>query len=236
MNNNRLIPGFTPDCTKGESIFGLIWLAVHMFVLPLLLGVLMPMFPEVSELTMNAGYYALSLVVVMCAFLKLLRREFDHLLDRFPHCVLTVFSGFFLWYALGMVMTGIMTALNIEGTPPNDEYIDTLAGEGYNLMLMLSVIVAPIVEEVLFRGVLFQTIRKRSRIGAYAASLLLFGLYHTWQYALVYQDPVYLLYTLQYIPITFALTWSYERSGSLWVPMAIHAGNNYLAMAVMQMM
>ena len=236
MNNNRLTPAFTPDLTKRESVFGLVWLAVHMFGIPLLLSVLMPVYPEISELTANTIYYAVSLIVVMVAFLKLLRREFDHLLDRFLHCVVTFFSGYFLWYALAMVMTGIMTALDIGGTPPNDQYIDSMANSGFNLMLVLSVIAAPIVEEVLFRGVLFQTIRKRSRVWAYVASLLLFGLYHTWQYAVAYREPMYLLYTLQYIPITFALTWSYERSGSLWVPMAIHATNNYLAMTVMQMM
>ena len=103
-------------------------------------------------------------------------------------------------------------------------------------MLAISVIFAPIVEEALFRGVLFQSIRRHSRVWAYIASLAVFGIYHTWQFAVVYQDPVYLLYSLQYIPITFALTWSYEKSGSLWVPIFFHASNNYLAMQITQMM
>ena len=95
MNNNRLTPAFTPDLTKRESVFGLVWLAMHMFGIPLLLSVLMAVYPETDELTANAIYYAVSLIVVMPAFMKLLRREFDHLLDRFPHCLVTFFSGEF---------------------------------------------------------------------------------------------------------------------------------------------
>ena len=111
-----------------------------------------------------------------------------------------------------------------------------MAQENFGGVLVISVIAAPIVEEVLFRGILFQSIRKRSRVWAYIASLAMFGLYHTWQFALLYQDPMYLLFSLQYIPITFALTWSYERSGSLWTAIFFHATNNYLAMQITQMM
>ena len=133
-------------------------------------------------------------------------------------------------------MAAIMTALGIEATPPNDQAVDVLAQENFGGVLVISVIAAPIVEEVLFRGILFQSIRKRSRVWAYIASLAMFGLYHTWQFALLYQDPMYLLFSLQYIPITFALTWSYERSGSLWTAIFFHATNNYLAMQITQMM
>ena len=41
---------------------------------------------------------------------------------------------------------------------------------------------------------------------------------------------------LTYVLFTFALTWSYERSGSLWTAIFFHATNNYLAMQITQMM
>ena len=166
--------------------------------------------------------------------MKLLRREFDHLLDRPMLCLRSLLGGYLRWYGLGVIMTLIMTALQIEGTPPNDQAVDLLADQGYNVMLVISVIAAPILEEVLFRGILFQSIRKKSRLWAYIASLAVFGLYHTWQFAVIYQDPIYLLYSLQYIPITLAITWSYEHSGSLWTAIFFHASNNYLAMSLMQ--
>lgn len=236
MTNNRITPQFTPDHTKGEASFGWFWLMVHMFVLPLLFAVVMPETAAESPLTINYVYYGVSMAVVFLVFMKMLRREFDHLLDRFWHCIRYFFAAYFLWYALSMVMAAGMTVLGIEATPPNDQAVDALAQENFGGVLAISVIAAPIVEEVLFRGVLFQSIRKRSRVWAYIASLAVFGLYHTWQFALLYQDPVYLMYSLQYIPITFALTWSYEKSGSLWTAIFVHATNNYLAMQITQMM
>ncbi|MBQ3258425.1 MAG: CPBP family intramembrane metalloprotease [Oscillospiraceae bacterium] len=234
MTNNRITPQFTPDHTKGEAAFGWFWLMVHMFVLPLLFAVILP--EADSALTVNYLYYGVSMAVVLLVFLRMLRREFDHLLDRFLHCIASFFAAYFFWYSLSLIMAGIMGALGITATPPNDQAVDTLAKENFGGVLAISVIFAPIVEEVLFRGVLFQSIRRHSRVWAYIASLAVFGIYHTWQFAVVYQDPVYLLYSLQYIPITFALTWSYEKSGSLWVPIFFHASNNYLAMQIAQMM
>ena len=65
-------------------------------------------------------------------------------------------------------------------------------------------------------------------------SVGLFCLYHVWQYAVAYQDPVMLLYALEYIPITLAITWSYERSGSLWTAIAFHAANNLMNFMVIE--
>ena len=102
------------------------------------------------------------------------------------------------------------------------------------MMKAIGIFLAPIVEEVVFRGVVFQSLRKKSRLLAYGVSVGLFCLYHVWQYAVAYQDPVMLLYALEYIPITLAITWSYERSGSLWTAIAFHAANNLMNFMVIE--
>ena len=96
------------------------------------------------------------------------------------------------------------------------------------------VVGAPIVEEVLFRGVVFQSLRKRNRVLAYVVSVVLFSLYHVWSYAIAAGDPKVLLYALQYVPLTLILTWTYERSGSLWTAIAFHSSYNFLAMYLTQ--
>lgn len=237
MTNNRITPQFTPDLTKGEMIFGLLWLMIHMFALPVLTSsVQLYVFPEITDIQANALYYGVSLTVVLLFGMRMLRREFDHLMDRFSRCVKAFLLAYFFWYNMSFIMSALLTLFDSATQLPNDAAIDMLAEQNYNVTLVISVIAAPILEELLFRGVLFQSIRKKSRICAYIASLGLFGLYHVWQFALLYQDPVYLLYALQYIPITFALTWSYEYSGSLWTPIFFHATNNLLAMQLLQMM
>lgn len=235
MTEQRFTPKFTPDCTKAETIFGWIWLVIHMFALPLLLPVLQThVFPSITAIQANALYYGFSLAVVAVFGMKMLRREFDHLLDRVFHCVKAFFAAYFLWYTLSFLVTGLMTAFGWDGATPNDQAVDLLAKESYRVTLVISVIAAPILEEILFRGIVFQSLHRKNRKLAYAASLLLFGLYHVWQYALLEQDVTYLLYIVQYLPITFALTWCYEQSGSLWTPIFFHATNNYLAMLLVQ--
>ena len=39
------------------------------------------------------------------------------------------------------------------------------------------------------------------------------------------------LYALQYLPVTLALCYSYERSGCLWTPILLHMFNNVMAYA-----
>lgn len=237
MTENRFRPQFTPDCSKSETILGFVYLLLHMFAFPLLLPVIqLYVFPELDEITANAAYYGIGLFISLTVFQKLLRREFDHFMDRPFHCLRGFFVGYFLWYTLSFLLTGLMMAFGLDATTPNNQAVDLLAGQNYNITMVISVIAAPILEEVLFRGVLFQSIRRKSRLMAYLASLLLFGLYHVWQFALVYQDPTYLLYIVQYIPITFALTWCYEYSGSLWTAIFFHASNNFLAMSLLQAM
>ncbi len=39
---------------------------------------------------------------------------------------------------------------------------------------------------------------------------------------LAYMDLTLLIFLIQYIPVSFVLTWCYERSGSIWVPIFLH--------------
>ena len=87
---------------------------------------------------------------------------------------------------------------------------------------LLVVVVAPVAEEVFFRGFLFRVLRLRMAFWL-AATIdgVLFGLVHG---------------ALVIIPVLaflgFVLCWAYERSGTLLVPIALHALNNALAYGV----
>lgn len=80
-------------------------------------------------------------------------------------------------------------------------------------LAIIAVIVAPLVEEGFFRGVLFSFLRDLGqRKLAYAVTSVLFGLSH--------------FNAAAFLPLTVfgaMLAWSYERSGSLVVPLTAHA-------------
>lgn len=227
---------FVPRLTRKETVIGWIYLPIHVFLLPILLNVLQVVYPgdTISDITLDLAYYAVGLAAVGVCFFRLLRREFDRLCDRLILCVYTYAIGWILCWTLTYLLGLILMILGTELENPNNAAIGELMVNNYGRMLAVSVVGAPIVEEVLFRGVVFQSLRKRNRVLAYAVSVVLFSLYHVWGYAFAAGNPKMLLYALQYVPLTLILTWTYERSGSLWTAIAFHSSYNFLAMYLTQ--
>ncbi|HXT35225.1 MAG TPA: CPBP family intramembrane glutamic endopeptidase [Chloroflexota bacterium] len=90
------------------------------------------------------------------------------------------------------------------------------------LSIVTGVILTPLAEELLFRGVLYQSLRRTMPLGGAAlVSALVFAGMH---------------FTLSlFIPLTFmglVLAWLYERSGSLFPGMLVHACNNGILLVV----
>jgi len=87
--------------------------------------------------------------------------------------------------------------------------------------------VAPFTEEVFFRGFMFAGMRRALPFAAAALiPSVIWGLFHftgsgTW--GVVVQLSVFGLW----------LSWLYERTGSLWPPVAVHAFNNAIAFAIL---
>lgn len=85
-------------------------------------------------------------------------------------------------------------------------------------------VVAPVAEELFFRGFLYGGLRKRGVPIAVLVSGAIFGLAH------VASSPVGLLVPLAVLGMIFALL--YERTGSLYPAIAMHALNNSVAFGV----
>jgi membrane protease YdiL (CAAX protease family) len=89
---------------------------------------------------------------------------------------------------------------------------------------LLVCVVAPMAEEIFFRGFLFGALRRRGLVVATLVSGLAFGLAH------VASAPIGFLVPLALLGMILALI--YERTGSLYPSMALHAVNNSIAFAV----
>ena len=111
---------------------------------------------------------------------------------------------------------------------PVEQFIDAVKrGDGLGIggMVVTAVIVAPVVEELIFRGFFYGLLRRRwGLVPATFFSSLVFGLYH--------------LNVLAALPLTLvgvALAIVYERTGSLWWAIFWHAlfnGSSLLLMLV----
>ncbi|MGI9021217.1 MAG: CPBP family intramembrane glutamic endopeptidase [Solirubrobacterales bacterium] len=134
----------------------------------------------------------------------------------------------FLAY-LTYVGCAILIALAIQ---PEQEDVTDQLGYGENALAdvivgMLVIGVAPFTEEVFFRGFMFAGLRHRLPfIAAAGISAGIWGLFH-------YTGAGTLGVVLQLAAFGVILSWLYERTGSIWPPVAVHVLNNALAFAIL---
>lgn len=92
---------------------------------------------------------------------------------------------------------------------------------------VLIVGVAPLTEEIFFRGFMFAGLRRRLPfVAAAAVSAGLWGLFH-------FTGPGTWGVVAQLAVFGIALSWLYERTGSIWPPIAVHAVNNAIAFSIL---
>jgi hypothetical protein len=92
---------------------------------------------------------------------------------------------------------------------------------------LLVIVLAPLVEELFFRGFFYRALR--SRFSFAAAALidgLVFGVIH-------YSGSETLEILPVFVALGFIFCWVYEKTGSLYAPIAMHSFNNTLAYANM---
>jgi uncharacterized protein len=138
------------------------------------------------------------------------------------------------WAALGMVSFYLLAAAYTALVSPDAEQTvaeDLGADEGtFGLIVagFMVICVAPFAEEFFFRGFFYRALR--SRFSVIAAALIdgaLFGIIH---YDFSGADALLILPPLAVLGFMFCLV--YEKTGSLWPVVALHAFNNAIAYGV----
>ena len=221
-------PGFDNQMTPVQTAVGWCYFPLHFLLLPLLLRLYASVSGTLDASAVNLIYYGAGLVFVLVVMLSWLRREFDTLLDRPLPCLRGLLTAAVATYGLNFLLGVILLLLGDVDPNPNNTEIMAQASQDGGVIMALAIFIGPLIEETLFRGVVFGSIRARSRVAAYAVSLPLFALYHVWQYALYTGDLRMLLYGLQYIPIAFVMTWLYESTECIWTVVFYHMASNAL--------
>ena len=187
-----------------------------------------------TELQVNVTFFVINCVMVWVIFHNFLIRSFRAI--RFWELVQALILGFCLYYAGNLLFGWIVSLLDLTITSFNDETILGLISQNKWVMVICSVLLAPIVEETLVRGLLFGVLRRRSRMLAYAVTIVFFAVMHVWQYLLVYDFKAVLLAALQYIPASIALGWTYEKSNTVWAPIFLHMTINAISMGIISIL
>lgn len=221
------------DYLKKSEFWGaMILLSLHVVLFPVVLSLVAMFLPDsLTPATLNLLYYLIGVVLSFVFLGGFLRRSFDTLLDNTFGCIKAYFLGWIVYFALALAFGAILQAFSLTDINPNNQTIEQLLGQQRSYIIVMTVFLAPIVEECIFRGGLFCGLYRKNRWVAYAVSIAVFSLYHVWQYALI--DVRYLLYALQYIPASLTLCWVYEKSGTIWAPILFHMSFNAMTLYVM---
>lgn len=227
--------GQTRNMTGRERLWGGVLLACYLGLLPLAAD---PVFSWIQDrlgaalsgVVRDAAYHYLLFALTAAVFWGYLERNtrffWEHLWGTVGTVLLALAAFFVLSEASWRLLGRFLEAAN-----PNDLAIAGKLAESPRIMAVIVVLLAPFVEEVLFRGYLFGNIREVSRPAAYLISSLAFGLVHVWQFAAAERNPLYLLSILQYLIPGLVLAWTYERSGTLWGSVILHSIINGISTA-----
>ena len=227
----------TAYMTPGEQLAGVIFLCVYLLVLPFVTA---PLFrlaerllgTNISDTLQNVIYYYTLLVVTVVIFHRFIGRTTKRLMDNLGESCRTVLVGIIAMYGLNELVYRLTHMLVHNRTNLNDSTISAQINSAPRVTLLIVILLAPFVEEILFRGLVFGNLRQKSRPVAYAVSCLLFALIHVWQFAVVQQDVTYFLLMVQYLVPGLVLAWAYDHSGTLWSAIGLHAAVNALSVWV----
>ena len=229
--------GFRHPMTKVEAILGWVYVFVHIFAMTYILSALNAfVFPHLGfrlgDTALNLVYYAVGFAYLLGFLFHFLRESFADMCGSIGDALTAVLVGYVAYVLLSFIMNLLLSFFLPELTNPNSAAIGSITKLNPNKMLVIGVLLAPVVEETLFRGVIFGTCRRSSAILAYAVSTLLFAFYHLWQYIVYDFHPSYLLYLFQYLPAGLVLGWAYEHSRSVWPPVFLHMMINYVSIRI----
>ena len=219
-------PEFTSALSKKQAIAVLIWLPVHCLLLPFLFSIAINM-NLIGDLAANVLIYAIGAVYMLLVLRRFLRRDFDAFCDRPLRVLLLVFGAYWASVFGDSLIALLLQSLSVSGSNLNNDAVIDMAKANLSQTAAMAVLLAPIVEEALFRAGIFGLLRRKSRVLAYLSSALLFGLYHVWSGAIF--DPIQLVFTLQYLPSSLALAWVYERTDSIWSSIFLHMLTNLIS-------
>ena len=228
----------TGEMTAGEQIGGTVFFTIYLLVLPFAARPLFRLAGEllgvtISEAMQNTLTYYLLFAVSVIVFHGFLARTSRRLAENVGGAVKTLGLGLVGLYGLNELVFRLSNLVIANRLNLNDTSISAQIDDAPHTTLLIVILLAPFVEEVLFRGLVFGNLRRRSRLTGYAVSCALFALLHVWQFALVNQDITYFLLMVQYLVPGIVLAWCYEHSGTLWTSIALHAAANALSVWTM---
>ena len=124
MRERKLPQPFTSRQSGPQLLLALLWLPVHLLLLPRLLW---QFFPQWDESTLNVAVYAVGAVYMLLTQFSFLRRDFDPLCEHPLRVLLEVLVCYGAMLLFNLAVNGILMLILGRGENPNNAAVVDMA-------------------------------------------------------------------------------------------------------------
>ena len=221
--------------TRQENLLGYIYLAFSQILLADLIAIISYYlgFP-ISLSVLNILYFLVNFISVVAIFHRFLGRSLQAAWKNIPKCLFSVILGFGVYYWGTFLLGFLITWISPDFSNVNDQAVSSIAQEYPRIIGFCTVVLVPVVEETLYRGLIFQPLQRKHRFLAYAISAAAFSSIHVIGFIGSANWLTLALCFAQYLPAGIALAFAYERADTIVAPILIHMIVNQIGMSTLR--
>ena len=209
--------------SQSEFWLGLFYLLFELFVLPTLLSLAnAALHYPLGSAWINFIYFCINFIAVLVIFRGYLGRAVTALGKNFMRCIKGAFLGFCVYYVSNLALSNLINFLFPWFSNVNDANVTSMLYLDYLPMLIGTVFLVPMVEEVLYRGLVFGSLYVKNHWLGYVLSTAIFCAIHILGYIGNTDGLTLALCFIQYIPAGLCLAWAYTEGDSIFSPILIH--------------
>ena len=221
--------------TYHERLWGYIYLATEILILPLLLNASNLFFNlQLSDAFLNFLYFSINFLAIVSILRHFFLENAKIALKSIPTVLIYSGIGFLLYAVSSYGISACIRKVSPDFYNANDSYITTLLADQFILMFIGTAILVPIAEELLYRGMIFGGLYNKNRLLAYSISTLAFAILHVYGYADTLSPMQFILSLAEYIPAGLCLSWAYAKTDTIVTPVLIHMIVNSTAVLAMR--
>ena len=221
--------------SRSEKIWGWLYMVFSLIALPSVLQVLnSKLATPMNESTLNFTFYCVNFFAILCIFRRFLKDSLVAAWRDLWNFVQAVVLGYVAYWACSRAMDTVMSHLLPNFRNINDSAITEMAHANYTLMVIGVVLLVPLAEEVLYRGLIFRNLYRSSRVAAYLVSMAAFAAIHVLGYIGTESVTTLVICFLQYLPAGLCLAWTYTKADNIFAPVIVHALVNAIAIGAVR--
>lgn len=215
--------------SPAEITLGWIYYAIQLLVLPEVIVLCLLLFDRTAtSFAVNFIYFCVNFAVLGLIFRKFLWKSLKKAWSAKKKCLEYAALGFLIYWVSNILVFSLILGIYPQYANLNNEAVGSMAQGHFGAMTVATVLLVPMAEELVFRGLIFQGIYNKSRILAYAVSAAAFSVVHLIGYVGRMDLMHIFLSFIQYLPAGLVLGWVYGKTDTIFTPILMHMLVNLL--------